>query len=288
MPITDGIIREREKVRLKGNACKIVEKLYDKNLFRTTIVEKIAYLSDGLLVRGYIARPSVGGPCPVLIWNRGGYGDKGALSDLTAYLILASTAAWGYVVLASQYRGNRQSEGLEDWGGDDLHDALNMARVAENVPECDPTRMAIEGPSRGGMVTYRALAQYHDFKCAMVHAGITDLRHMIMTKPDFERIVERHLGKLSEAERNIRLDELSATRIAKDFPKNCPILIMHGDKDKTVPIEQSELLVKKLVEYDIPHKYIRIKDGTHVALKDGSYKEIDEYRRDWLAKYLTG
>ena len=271
MPVTDGIIREREKVRLKGNACRIVEKLYDKNLFSNTIVERIAYLSDGLLVRGYIARPSGDGTYPVLIWNRGGYGDKGALSDLTAYLILASTAAWGYVVLASQYRGNRQSEGLEDWGGDDLHDALNMTHVAENVPECDPTRMAIEGPSRGGMVTYRALAQNHDFKCAIIHAGITDLRQMMQGKPD----------------KNARLDELSATHIAKKFSRNCPILIMHGDKDKTVPIEQSEMLVKKLIEYDIPHKYIRIKDGTHVALKDGSYKEIDYYRREWLAKYLA-
>ena len=287
MPVTDGIIREREKVRLKGNACRIVEKLYDKNLFSNTIVERIAYLSDGLLVRGYVARPSNEGTYPVLIWNRGGYGDKGALSDLTAYLILASTAAWGYVVLASQYRGNRQSEGLEDWGGDDLHDALNMTHVAENVPECDPERIAIEGPSRGGMVTYRALAQNHDFKCAIIHAGITDLRQMMQGKPDFARIIDRHLGRLSEADKNARLDELSATHIAKKFSRNCPILIMHGDKDKTVPIEQSEMLVKKLIEYDIPHKYIRIKDGTHVALKDGSYKEIDYYRREWLAKYLA-
>ena len=162
-----------------------------------------------------------------------------------------------------------------------------MARVAENVPECDPERIAIEGPSRGGMVTYRALAQNHDFKCAIIHAGITDLRQMMQAKPDFARIIDRHLGRLSEADKNARLDELSATHIAKKFSKNCPILIMHGDKDKTVPIEQSEMLVKKLIEYDIPHKYIRIKDGTHVALKDGCYKEIDYYRREWLAKYLA-
>lgn len=286
MPATDGIIRQREKVGLKDHACKIVEKLYDRSLFDKAIVEKIGYISDELLVRGYMARPKAAGTYPVLIWNRGGHGDNGALSDLTAYLVLASTAAWGYVVLATHYRGNRQSEGIEDWGGSDLNDILNMVRVAENVPECDVTRLAIEGASRGGMNTYRALATKHDFKCAIVHAGITDVRHLMQARPDFRKIIDRYFGKLPNADRNIRLDELSATHIVHKYSKDCPILIMHGDRDETVPIEQSELLVKKLKALDIPHKYIRIEGGTHIALKDGTYKQIDDYRREWLARHL--
>jgi dipeptidyl aminopeptidase/acylaminoacyl peptidase len=110
---------------------------------------------------------------------------------------------------------------------------------------------------------------------------------MTRAKPEFGAIIDRHFGRLSEAEKETRLDELSATRNAGKFSKNCPILIMHGDRDKTVPIEQSERLVEKLIEYDIPHKYIRIEGGTHVALKDGSYEKIDDYRREWLGKYLV-
>ncbi len=287
MPITDGIIRLRERVKLKGHACSIVGKLYDNSLFDKTIVERIGYLSDGLLVRGYMARPVAQGTYPVLIWNRGGYGENGALSDLTAYLILASTAIWGYVVLATQYRGNRHGEGIEDWGGDDLQDIMNMVHVAGNLPECDVRRTAIEGPSRGGMNTYRALARKHDFKCAMVHAGITDLKHLVQVRPDFGKIIDRHFGRLSDAERNTRLEELSATQLVHKYSKSCPILIMHGDRDNVVPIEQSELLVEKLKEHDVPHKYIRIEGGTHVALKDGTYKQIDIHRRDWLARHLA-
>ena len=70
------------------------------------------------------ARPKKDGRYPVLIWNRGGSRDRGALDDLRAYLILASTAVWGYVVLATQYRGNMGGEGEEDWGGKDLDDSL--------------------------------------------------------------------------------------------------------------------------------------------------------------------
>ena len=61
---------------------------------------------------------------------------------------------------------------------------------------------------------------------------------------------------------------------------------MHGLKDTVVPVEQSRLLAEKLKKLNIPHKLILLKEGTHVALKDGSYREIDRYRREWLEKHL--
>jgi dipeptidyl aminopeptidase/acylaminoacyl peptidase len=83
----------------------------------------------------------------VLIWNRGGADDKGALTDLTAYLIIASTAQWGYIVLASHYRGNVGSEGVDEWGGEDVRDAYNLIAAARLLPGSDPSRMAIEAPA---------------------------------------------------------------------------------------------------------------------------------------------
>ena len=61
---------------------------------------------------------------------------------------------------------------------------------------------------------------------------------------------------------------------------------MHGDNDTVVPLDQSEKLAKLLKKNKIPHEFHILKNGTHVALKDGTYREIDGFRKVWLAKYL--
>ncbi len=286
MPTTDGIIRRRKKVVLKNNQIAVIEKLYDKNLLDRTTVEEITYLSDDLNINGYLAYPKAGESHPTLIWNRGGFGDRGALDDLTAHLILASSAAWGYTVIATQYRGNMGSEGDDEWGECDLTDSLNLIKAAENIPECNLKKMAIEGPSRGGMVTYRALREKDCFKCAIIHAGITDLFTLMDQRPGFRETIHNRFDNRSEEELNESLENLSAVHFADKLPKNVPILIMHGTDDNVVPISQSEALVEKLKEFGVQHKFIRIEGGTHFALKDGSYKEIDKYRKEWLDAYL--
>ncbi len=282
----DGIIRKRETVSLKKQHIAAVNRLYSESVIKDTLVEKITYLSTGLHINGYIARPKAKGKFPVLIWNRGGSSDKGALDDLTAYLILASTAEWGYVVLGTQYRGNMGSEGDEDWGGEDLTDVLNLIKVAENLPECDTDRIAVEGASRGGMVTYRALLRYDKFKCAIVHAGITDVPALMRAKPEFRDFLDDRYAHLNPEERHMELQNVSAVHFADKISPDIPILIMHGTADSVVPIEQSITLAVKLKELNHPHKFVKIQGGTHVALKDGSYREIDHHRRSWLKKYL--
>jgi len=282
----NGIIRKRETVECTRQGRAVVKQLYGEGIVEKTIVERITYISDGLNVNGYIARPKEKGVYPVLIWNRGGSEEHGALDDVRAHLILASTAAWGYVVLATQYRGNVGSDGVEDWGGDDLNDSLNMIEVARNLDECDLTRVAVEGASRGGMTTCRALLEYDKFKCAMIHAGITDVPALIEYKPHFGEFIDRTYSGLTEEEKAEELKNLSAVHFAGRLPKQTPILIMHGTDDHVVPISQSETLAAQLEKFNIPHKFIRIEGGTHAPLKDGSYKEIDRHRKAWLDKYL--
>ena len=283
---TNGIIVNREPAALKKPAAATVKRLYSERVLTDTIVEKITYLSDGLRINGYLARPSRSGIYPVLIWNRGGSGDKGALDNLTAYLLLASTALWGYVVLGTQYRGNKGSEGKEDWGGEDIDDALNLVEVAKNIPEADPDLIAIEGASRGGMTTYMALTRYDNFKCAIVHAGITDVARLCEQKENFRKYLNRLFKNLCDEDKREKLKERSVVSFADRLPRNVPLLIMHGKKDTVVPAEQSELLVERLKKLNIPHKLILLEEGTHVALKDGTYREIDRYRREWLVKHL--
>ncbi len=284
MPNT--IITDRQIVTANAFQRSMIEKMYDKSVYENTTVEKITYLSDGLKVKGYVVSPKEAGNYPVLLWNRGGYKDGGAIEELTSFLILASTAVWGYVVVASQYRGNMGGEGEADFGGKDLDDALTMLDVAKEYPQADLSRIAIEGASRGGMTTYRALAKEHRFKCAIVHAGIADLFALADYDEKFSKLVDKITADLSPDERTAKLSSLSGVYIAEKFNKECPILLLHGTNDDRVLISHSEAMAKELTRLNHPHKFIKIENGGHIAIKDGSYKEIDKYRRAWLAKYL--
>ncbi len=284
MPNT--IITERQIVTANAFQKSMIEKLYDKSVYENTIVENITYLSGGLKIKGYVAFPKEAGNYPVLLWNRGGYKDSGAIEELTSFLILASTAVWGYVVVASQYRGNMGGDASEDWGGKDVDDALKMLGVAEELPQADMSRVAIEGASRGGMTTYRALAREHRFKCAMIHAGIADVFELAKEDERFAKLIDKITTDLPPDERTAKLSSLSGVYIADKFNKECPILLMHGTNDKAVSILHSESMAKKLTRLEHPHEFKVIQDGGHISLKDGSYKEIDVHRKAWLAKYL--
>lgn len=283
----NSIITSREIVTPNKFQKNMIEKLYDASVYETTIVEKIDYRSDNLNVKGFISYPKeIDGKLPVLLWNRGGYQDGGALDELTSFLILASTAVWGYVVVASQYRGNMGGDGSEDWGGNDINDAIRMLDIAAELPFADMNSVAIEGASRGGMTTYRAMTIDHRFKCAIVHAGISDLFGMEKYDKHFARIIEKYSKDITPDEKQIKLASMSGVYIAEKFNKNCPILLLHGTSDDRVPISQTEAMVKELKRLSHPHKYIPIENGGHIALKDKSYKEIDIYRKEWLEKYL--
>src|SRR5689334_6711310 len=89
----------------------------------TVTLERIVYLVDELKVVGFIAKPisSESRRFPVLIYNRGGYRSFSKLND-QALIRVADYAARGYVVLASQYRGNGGGEGQDEYGGADVKD----------------------------------------------------------------------------------------------------------------------------------------------------------------------
>ena len=109
---------------------------------------------------------------------------------------------------------------------------------------------------------------------------------MIEAREEFARFIDKLFGDLPPEERTRALAQRSALYLADRFSKTCPILLLHGTADRTVPRSQSELLAKELERLEIPHELVLLEGGGHVALKDGSYREIDRHRKHWFARYL--
>ena len=232
---------------------------------------KISYLSDGLKVTAYMVAPKAEGNYPCIISNRGGNRDFGQWSELSVAYFLGKMASWGYVVIASQYRGNDGGEGLEEFGGKDVNDVLNLVHTLQEIPNADTNRIGIEGGSRGGMMTYLALKESCEFKAAAVTAGAANAFANIESRPDMETHVYAELIPNYRENKEVELKARSAVYWADEMCKTTPLLIMHGSSDWRVLPEESMELVKKLYKAKHPVRFI---------LYEGADHGIREFRSD--------
>ncbi len=274
---------EREEIILNESQCKMVISGWGEDVLNKTVVEKITYLSNGLKVKGYIAYPkqeNENQKYPCVIWNRGGYRNKGAIDHFTAKGVFGQLASWGYVVFMSQYRGNAGSEGEEQLGGNDVNDILNLIPLADELDFVDKNKWGIEGWSRGGMMTLLTLKQNHNFKCAVLSGAISNLKQNALEHPELKIFYQEIIGaKNFEKE----LEKRSAINFVSDLP-NIPYLIMHGGSDDTVSVNQSIELARQFSELYYKYRLIIFEDGDHFLKSHRN--EVENLRRSWFEKYL--
>jgi dipeptidyl aminopeptidase/acylaminoacyl peptidase len=247
-----------------------------------SIYFELTYWSDGLRVKGLFGYPKDGGIHPAVIFNRGGNRDYGALSGWELIPFVES----GYVTIGSQYRGNVGGEGLEEFGGADVNDVLNLILLLKSLPFVDPDRIGMVGMSRGGMQTYVALKRdsedgFQDIKVAAVVSGVAD---MFMWAEELEGILDDVMIPLIGASPEERPD-LYEARSVTYWPEmiNVPILILHGEDDDRISVEEVRKLNDGLLEAGKTFKMI-IYPGEDHALSNHNkgFPEI----LSWFQNYL--
>ncbi len=276
-------ILNRKVIELNSSQQKMVMSGWGKDVFENTVVEQITYLSDDLKVKGYLAYPKNSGKdekFPCIIWNRGGYENKGAIDHFNAKGIYGQIASWGYVVFASQYRGNAGGEGKEEIGGKDVNDIINLIPLADEIPFADKNNWGIEGWSRGGMMTFLTLLKNPSFKCAVLSGAISNFKNIAHSSKKSEAYYKKIIGT-KNFEKEIK--NRSAISFVEKLP-NIPYLLMHGSADDMVPADQSIELAKKFQEMNYQFRLIIFENGDHYL--KSFRKEVDKQRKRWFDKYL--
>ena len=156
-------------------------------------IYSISYISDGLKINGFLVKPKKKGNYPCIIYNRGGNRDFGELKVAHGAITLGQIAKEGYVVVASQYRGNGGSDGQEEFGGKDVNDVTILTEVLKEIEGANTEKIGMYGWSRGGMMTYIALTKSKNIKAAVVGGAVSDNFSSIKDRPEMETNVYAEL-----------------------------------------------------------------------------------------------
>jgi predicted esterase len=175
-----------------------------------------------------------------------------------------------------------------------------IAWVKEHAGEykIDPARLGITGGSAGGHLASLA-AVTADEKTSLKAAGVffppTDFLDYRGTKIDantdldtvnerFKRFVFVSGASPSSASEFVdKLTKISPARLVTG--KAPPFLIIHGDADPMVPLDQSERLVAALKSANVPCELIVKKGGAHPW---PTIHEEVQVMADWFDKQLAG
>ncbi len=172
----------------------------------------------------------------------------------------------GFAVVDVDYRGSsghgrafRKSLDRR-WGIADVEDCVNAARYLADRGDVDGDRLLIRGGSAGGYTTLCALAFHDAFAAGASAFGVADLAALATETHKFEsRYLDGLLGPYPEA-RDVYEDR-SPIHHTEGF--SAPMIVLQGDEDQVVPMNQAEMIVDALRSKGLPVAYVLFEGEQH-------------------------
>jgi dipeptidyl aminopeptidase/acylaminoacyl peptidase len=243
---------------------------------------RLRYMSDGFEVVAYLWKPkSIGDrKLPLLIFNRGGNREFGKVlpSDVRRRFALE-----GFIVVASQYRGNDGGEGREEFGGADVRDVINLIPLAESLGYVDLNNIFMLGWSRGGMMTALALKHGMRVNAAAIGGPLTNLVAERKRRPI---LAERVWAELMPGYGPNKANEILRERSAVYWPEQirAPLLILHGAADwRASPAETLEF-AEALQRVGATYELVIYAGDDHGISVNGVNR--DRHIVEWFRKHL--
>jgi dipeptidyl aminopeptidase/acylaminoacyl peptidase len=195
------------------------------------------------------------------------------------YAINQYLANHGYMVLSVNYRGGlgyglnyREPRNLGAGGASEVNDIVGAAKYLSGRTDVDPKRIGVWGGSYGGLMTALALSCAPEYFAAGVdYAGVSDWSRM----PGVSGADPDALKLAHESSPLSRVNQWRA-----------PVLLIHGDGDPYVPIQQSIDLATALRQRGVEVEYVMIPDETHFILRNGSWDTLAEVTLRYLDRHL--
>jgi acetyl esterase/lipase len=211
-----------------------------------------------------------GGPLPVIVWIHGGAWLAGSKEGGGPALPFAGK---GYAVASINYRLSQHA--IFPAQIEDCKAAIRWLRAHAKKYHLDPDHIGVWGASAGGHLV-ALLGTSGDVKELEGKGGNADQSSRVQAvvdwfgPTDFTRMGSSHDGPQSPEARllggPVQENKDKAARanpityVSKDDP---PFLILHGVNDRTVPFNQSELLVEALKKAGVKVTFQPVKGAGH-------------------------
>lgn len=263
---------------------------------QVSFIKEYSYLArDGLNIPTLLTYPQGGDKknLPAVIFPHGGPAsyDRIGFDWIAQYL-----SSRGILVIQPQFRGSKgfgaahSLKGRGEWGKkmqDDLTDAV-IALNKEGL--IDPKRVCIIGASYGGYAALAGATFTPDiYKCAISINGLSDLNSMFnQERKDHGRNSEE-LAYWKEVitKNNLNKEFLNAISPINAVDKvKIPLLLIHGERDDVVNIDQSEDFYDELKDANKEVKFVKLAEEGHYLLQEKSKVSILKALEKFLKPHL--
>lgn len=235
--------------------------------------------------------PSSGGPWPAAVYVHGGSWMHGDKSE--ALMFANQMTAQGFLVVSVNYR--LYPAGTFPAMIQDVKCAVRFLRANAVQFNLDPERIGAIGPSAGGHLVSLLgtsdpaagwdVGEYPEqssrVQAVIAMAAVTDL-----TRPFPNADIET-MKLIGFGEQNV-LQASPVNHVTSDDP---PFLLIHGDRDDVVPVEQSQLMYDRLVQANVPAQLVIVQNANHSFVAPGgtttpSMTEVGKMIQDFLSQTL--
>jgi len=236
---------------------------------------------DGTLCDGVFVRPTKaekGKPLSTVVLIHGGPYHRISISFNLLYFYWGPMlVSAGYGVLCPNYRGGSghgedyAAQARAAMGTNDFEDVIALVKKGVDDGLINPEKVVIGGYSQGGFLSYLAVTRndFH-FKGAICGAGVADWDMLSMSSEtpcsDAELAGSAPWTSTSD---NTKSRHGSAIWSLKNV--KTPILILHGENDGQVPLNQAVAFHRGCLHYGVPCEFVTyprerhsIKERAHV------------------------
>ena len=200
---------------------------------------------------------------------------------------IVSIVAWhlareGYVALALSMRGWPGTGGEDDCGGSQPFDVVKAAQWLSRQPGVNPDRIGLLGFSQGGQVALLAAGLTPKVKAVVAFFPVTDLDRWAQTT-GAPGIKDAYVPEVCD--KGLGLNAKSPIYAACAI--NAPTLLIHGEQDTRVPMDQSLEMAKAMLDCGKKVQLQLVKGGEHM-LKKGhkGWVEAWDYAKSFLSQHL--
>lgn len=255
---------------------------------------------DGLNIPAYLTRPVIPVDCigtepcpaPTIVMVHGGPTVRDVWRWNEDVQLLAGN---GYVVFQPQFRGSYgfgkkfKEAGFGQWGlamQDDITAGVEYL-IQQGI--ADPKRICIYGASYGGYAALWGLIKTPTlYKCGVSFAGVVDIEYMFNDSSDTNRnsigreVMRARIGELLQKKE--QFDAVSPLKHADKIM--APVLLMHGDEDKRVPISHGKKMKSALEENKKIFQWSVFEGEGHGLSYVNSQNRYFETLLEFFGKYL--